>query len=110
MTSLIRAKLVMTSPLCKTCNIQSVQLKLLRTPSNSVVLQYDFLYYVIILTIPIIFYLYTQHSGVVTRRWRTLTSDMSCDIELALLANHIQVNNEQRAGISLTEEMVVIVT
>lgn len=49
------------------------------------------------------------YSGIIRQRWRPLTSDMSCDIELALQANHIQVNNEQRSSVSLTEEMVQII-
>ena len=52
---------------------------------------------------------FNVYSGIIRQRWRPLTSDMSCDIELALQANHIQVNNEQRLSVSLTEEMVQII-
>ena len=44
--------------------------------------------------------------GVVMRRWRPLTSDLQCTLEMALSANHIQVLNEQKSGMSVTEEMV----
>ena len=40
------------------------------------------------------------------RRWRPLTSDLQCTLEMALLANHVQVLNEQKSGMSVTEEMV----
>ena len=44
--------------------------------------------------------------GVVRRRWRPLSSGAQCDVELALEANHVTVNNEQKAGVTITEEMV----
>ncbi len=44
--------------------------------------------------------------GVVMRRWRPLTSDLQCNLEIALWANHIQVLNEEKSGLSITEEMV----
>jgi len=34
------------------------------------------------------------------------SSDVQCNLEIALLANDVQVNNEQRAGVSVTEEQV----
>ena len=44
--------------------------------------------------------------GVVRRRWRPLTSDVQCAVELALEANHVTVNNEQKSGVTITEEVV----
>ncbi len=44
--------------------------------------------------------------GVVMRRWRPLTSDLQCNLEIALWANHIQVLNEEKSALSITEEMV----
>jgi hypothetical protein len=35
-----------------------------------------------------------------------LTSDVQCDIELALEASHVTVNNEQKSGLTVTEEIV----
>ena len=40
------------------------------------------------------------------RRWRPLTSDLQCSLEIALWANHIQVLNEEKSALSVTEEMV----
>lgn len=40
------------------------------------------------------------------RRWRPLISDFQCNLEIALWANHIQVLNEEKSGVSVTEEMV----
>ncbi|KAI0217790.1 DNA helicase MCM9 [Lamellibrachia satsuma] len=37
-------------------------------------------------------------SGVVMRRWRPVTADSRCHIELVLKANHVQVTNEQRSS------------
>ncbi|XP_063233994.1 DNA helicase MCM9-like isoform X2 [Bacillus rossius redtenbacheri] len=42
--------------------------------------------------------------GTVMRRWRPLAPGGRCDIELALKANHVQVCNDQRAGVLLTQE------
>ena len=43
------------------------------------------------------------------RRWRNVNLDVSCDIELALMANHVQVNNQQRGCVrGLTDEMVSV--
>ncbi|XP_064399703.1 DNA helicase MCM9-like isoform X2 [Halichondria panicea] len=44
-------------------------------------------------------------TGVVMRRWRPLTSDLQCNLEIAVWANHIQVLNEEKSGLSITEEM-----
>ncbi len=33
--------------------------------------------------------------------------DMSCDVGLALDVNHVAVNNEQKSGITITDEMVI---
>ncbi len=34
------------------------------------------------------------------------SSEAPCDLEVALSANHIEVNNEQRSSIAVTEELV----
>lgn len=39
------------------------------------------------------------------RRWRPLANGERCDLEIALLANHILVHNEQRATALANEEM-----
>ena len=36
-----------------------------------------------------------------------MTSDLQCNLEIALWANHIQVLNEEKSGLSITEEMVM---
>ncbi|KAG0210000.1 DNA helicase mcm9 [Mortierella sp. GBA30] len=46
-------------------------------------------------------------TGTVIRRWKTPILGERCDIELALLANHVFIHNEQRVGIGLTEEQRV---
>jgi len=45
--------------------------------------------------------------GVVRRRWKPLSADVSCDVELALDVNHVTVSNNQKSGISITDEMVL---
>ncbi len=45
-------------------------------------------------------------SGIVMRRWRPLTADLQCNLEIAIWANHIQVLNEEKSDASVTEEMV----
>lgn len=37
-------------------------------------------------------------AGIVSRRWRPMAEDERCDLEMILLANHIRVNNEQKAS------------
>lgn len=44
-------------------------------------------------------------NGVVLRRWRNVFDEQRCDIELFVYANHIRVNNEQRMGVGVTDEM-----
>ena len=34
------------------------------------------------------------------------SSDVQCSLEIALWANDVQVNNEQKAGVIVTEELV----
>ncbi|XP_067021534.1 DNA helicase MCM9-like [Acropora muricata] len=43
--------------------------------------------------------------GVVMRRWKPVYADSRCDLELVLKANHVSVNNGQRAGVVVTEEL-----
>jgi len=45
-------------------------------------------------------------SGVVLRRWKALVADTRADIDLVVLANHVQVINEQRTNVLLTKELV----
>ncbi|KAK2158616.1 hypothetical protein NP493_1781g00036 [Ridgeia piscesae] len=45
-------------------------------------------------------------SGVVLRRWKPVTVDSRCHIELVLKANQVQVTNEQRSNSLLTKDMV----
>ncbi|XP_066994088.2 uncharacterized protein [Anabrus simplex] len=42
--------------------------------------------------------------GTVLRRWRPITGGNRCDIELALQANHIEVCNDQRSSVLITQE------
>ncbi|KAI8360459.1 MCM2/3/5 family-domain-containing protein [Mortierella sp. GBAus27b] len=46
-------------------------------------------------------------TGTVIRRWKPLVVGERCDIELALLANHVFIHNEQRVGVGLTDEQRV---
>ncbi|KAG0366003.1 DNA helicase mcm9 [Gamsiella multidivaricata] len=46
-------------------------------------------------------------TGTVIRRWKTLIPGERCDIELALLANHVFIHNEQRVGIGIADEQRV---
>ncbi|XP_067655195.1 DNA helicase MCM9-like [Haliotis asinina] len=43
--------------------------------------------------------------GTVLRRWRNLSADSKCDIEIVLKANHVLVTNEQRNSVLITQEM-----
>ncbi|KAG0282923.1 DNA helicase mcm9 [Linnemannia gamsii] len=43
-------------------------------------------------------------TGTVIRRWKPPMVGERCDIELALLANHVFIHNEQRVGVGITEE------
>jgi len=45
-------------------------------------------------------------SGVVLRRWMSLVADVRASIDLVILANHVQVINEQRTNVLLTKELV----
>ncbi|KAF9103679.1 DNA helicase mcm9 [Mortierella sp. AM989] len=44
-------------------------------------------------------------TGTVIRRWRTPVLGERFDIELALLANHVFIHNEQRVGVGITDEL-----
>ncbi|KAJ8891487.1 hypothetical protein PR048_004015, partial [Dryococelus australis] len=44
-------------------------------------------------------------SGTVMRRWRGLSAGSRSDIELVLKANHVQVCNDQRANLLMTQEV-----
>ncbi|KAK3808553.1 MAG: MCM2/3/5 family-domain-containing protein [Benniella sp.] len=46
-------------------------------------------------------------TGTVIQRWKPLVPGERCDIELALLANHVYIHNEQRVGVGLTDEQRV---
>jgi hypothetical protein len=50
--------------------------------------------------------LFLVYSGVVLRRWKPLVADVRADIELVVLANHVQVTNEQKTNVLLTKELV----
>ncbi|KAF9580822.1 DNA helicase mcm9 [Lunasporangiospora selenospora] len=43
-------------------------------------------------------------TGTMIRRWKNPIVGERCDIELALLANHVFIHNEQRFGVGVTEE------
>ncbi|XP_052272187.1 DNA helicase MCM9-like isoform X2 [Dreissena polymorpha] len=43
--------------------------------------------------------------GTVIRRWRNISAENKCDIELALKANSIIVTNEQRSSVTITQEL-----
>jgi len=46
------------------------------------------------------------YSGTVLRRWMPLVADSRASIDLVILANHVQVINEQRTTVLLTKELV----
>ncbi|KAF9936115.1 protein phosphatase 2A regulatory subunit cdc55 [Modicella reniformis] len=46
-------------------------------------------------------------TGTVIRRWKPFLPGERCDIELALLANHVFIHNEQRVGVGITDEQRV---
>lgn len=39
------------------------------------------------------------------RRWRPLSSGSRCDIDIVIQANHLQVCNDQRSSILVTQEI-----
>ncbi|XP_060074064.1 DNA helicase MCM9-like [Ylistrum balloti] len=43
--------------------------------------------------------------GTVLRRWRPVTADARCEIEIVLKANHVLVTNEQRNTVLITQEV-----
>ncbi|KAG0024097.1 DNA helicase mcm9 [Podila clonocystis] len=47
-------------------------------------------------------------TGTVIRRWKPPMPGDRCDIELAILANHVFIYNEQRVGIGVTEEQRIM--
>lgn len=42
-------------------------------------------------------------TGVVLQRWRALYPGSRCDVDLAILANHINVKNEEKASVVVTD-------
>lgn len=44
-------------------------------------------------------------SGTVLRRWRPLSAGTRCDIDLVVQANHLQVCNDQRSSVLVTQEI-----
>lgn len=45
-------------------------------------------------------------SGTVCQRWRPVSEESKCDIEIVLRANHVLVTNEQRSRVLITQELV----
>ncbi|XP_076450978.1 uncharacterized protein LOC143286913 [Babylonia areolata] len=43
--------------------------------------------------------------GTVCQRWRPLSEESKCDIEIVLKANHVLVTNEQRSRVLITKEL-----
>ncbi|XP_062323591.1 DNA helicase MCM9 [Osmerus eperlanus] len=43
--------------------------------------------------------------GVVRQRWKPLSQDSRCEVELVLQANHLEVNNQQSIGALLLEDL-----
>ncbi|XP_067840779.1 DNA helicase MCM9 [Heptranchias perlo] len=43
--------------------------------------------------------------GVVMQRWKPLTQDSRCDLELVLKANNLEVNNEQPTGVIIDDDV-----
>ncbi|KAL8614465.1 hypothetical protein ACOMHN_007801 [Nucella lapillus] len=43
--------------------------------------------------------------GTVCQRWRPLSEESKCDIEIAMKANHVLVTNEQRSRVLITKEL-----
>ncbi|KAK3103220.1 hypothetical protein FSP39_017519 [Pinctada imbricata] len=43
--------------------------------------------------------------GIIKRRWRPTSIDAKCDIEVVMQANHVQVTNEQRNIVLVTQEL-----
>ncbi|XP_038655608.1 DNA helicase MCM9 [Scyliorhinus canicula] len=43
--------------------------------------------------------------GVVMQRWKPLSQDSRCDLELVLKANNLEVNNEQPTGVIIDEDV-----
>eukprot|EP01124_Arcella_intermedia_P031020 TRINITY_DN6905_c0_g1_i9.p1 TRINITY_DN6905_c0_g1~~TRINITY_DN6905_c0_g1_i9.p1 ORF type:complete len:1068 (-),score=370.46 TRINITY_DN6905_c0_g1_i9:42-3245(-) len=44
-------------------------------------------------------------TGEVTRKWKNFRIDERVDVEIILNANHIRINNEQKFGVNVTEEL-----
>jgi DNA helicase MCM9 len=44
-------------------------------------------------------------TGIVTRRWHPVVMDTRCDMEVILVANHVQVQNDQKSIVMVTEDM-----
>jgi len=45
-----------------------------------------------------------QVGGLIVRRWRSVSIDTRCDLEMTMLANSLRVANENKAALSVTEE------
>nr|KAG5699161.1 hypothetical protein BaRGS_014460 [Batillaria attramentaria] len=43
--------------------------------------------------------------GIVSQRWRPVSDETKCDIEIVLKANHVLVTNEQRSQVLITQEL-----
>ena len=48
----------------------------------------------------------SSRRGAVTRRWHPVAMDTRCDMEVIILANHVDVENDQKSVVMVTEEMV----
>ena len=46
-------------------------------------------------------------SGTVRQRWKPVSEETKCDIEIVLQANHVLVTNEQRSRVMVTQELVI---
>eukprot|EP01129_Flabellula_baltica_P008747 TRINITY_DN3500_c0_g1_i4.p1 TRINITY_DN3500_c0_g1~~TRINITY_DN3500_c0_g1_i4.p1 ORF type:complete len:643 (-),score=116.25 TRINITY_DN3500_c0_g1_i4:309-2237(-) len=44
--------------------------------------------------------------GEVCRKWGSVFEGARCDVEIFIKANHIRINNEQRGGVNVTDEML----
>jgi uncharacterized membrane protein len=62
--------------------------------------QFFVLFYVLILSF------FHGCSGTVCQRWKPLSEESKCDIEIVLKANHVLVTNEQRSRVMVTQELV----
>ena len=70
------------------------------TYKNYVCVHTSYCTYVMLYAIP-------NFRGIVTRRWHPVVMDTRCDMEVILVANHVQVQNDQKSIIMVTEDMVI---